>query len=436
VSRLVAVVLVLAMPLVPAATARSAPPVASPVSRHVLSNGLTVLVREDPSVGVVAMSLQVRAGSLFETDEVAGITNFLQKVMLRGARGRSAQAIAEAAEDLGGTVDASADVETAEVHGAALARNWAALLDLVADIALTPTLAPVEIERERRLLAGQIQTRLDTPYSAAWDALMHDLYGAHPYAHPAMGSADSIARITRMALVEHHAAIYRPGRMVLAISGNVPAARVMGAVTRRFGALVASSATAARALPDAASTGAHRTVERPAEQAQVFVGYLAPSLAAPDYAATRVLAAVLGGGMSARLFQRLRERSGLAYTVGTVAQYRTGPGFLLAYLGTTPPSAEAAVSGVLDEMERVRREPPSEREVERAKAYLLGNLAMDRRTNARHAWYLAFFEVIGAGWQFPERYASALQAVTVADVARAAEVYLAKPTVVVLRPAR
>jgi zinc protease len=144
---------------------------------------------------------------------------------------------------------------------------------------------------------------------------------------------------------------------------------------------------------------------------------------------------VLGGGMSGRLFQELRERSGLAYSVATLGQYRTGPGFLAAYLGTTPGRAEAAVDGVLAEIERLRREPPGEREVERAKAYLLGNLAMDRRTNARHAWYLAFFEVVGAGWDFPERYARAIDAVTVADVARAADRYLTVPTVAVLRPA-
>jgi len=164
------------------------------------------------------------------------------------------------------------------------------------------------------------------------------------------------------------------------------------------------------------------------------VAYLGPSLTAPDYPAVRVLGTVLGGGMSGRLFTELRDRRGLAYSVGTLGTFRTGPSFLITYLGTAPPNAEAAEAGVLAEIDRIRGEQVSERELARAKAYLLGNLAMDRRTNARHAWHLAFFEVIGGGWDFPERYAGAIEAVTIADVARVARRYLTRPTVVVLQP--
>jgi zinc protease len=425
----------LAIVLLSVGVASAAPAKVTPaVSRHVLSNGMTILVREDPLVGVVAVSLQVRAGSLFERDETAGITNFLQRVMVRGARGRSAQAIAEAAQELGGSVEGAGDVEVAELRGEALARHWKALLDLVADIALAPTLAAEEVERERRLLVSQIQTRADMPYSGAWDALMSDLYGPHPYARAALGRVESVKTITRAALVEHHRLVYRPDRMVLAISGNVPRGRVLAAAEARFGGLAAPPAPAAAAVPSAVPTGERRTLGRPAEQAQIFVGYLGPSMSAPDYAATRVLGAVLGGGMSARLFRELRERRGLAYTVGTLTQYRTGPGFLLAYLGTTPANAEAATGALLEVVHQARAQPPSAGEVERAKAFLLGTLAMDRRTSARHAWYLAFFEVVGAGWDFPERYARAVEAVSVAEVEAAAARYLTRPTVVILRP--
>jgi predicted Zn-dependent peptidase len=154
----------------------------------------------------------------------------------------------------------------------------------------------------------------------------------------------------------------------------------------------------------------------------------------PDYPAVRVLGTVLGGGMAGRLFTELRDRRGLAYSVGALGTFRTGPSFFVTYMGTAPSSAEAAEAGVLAEIDRIRGEPVTDRELSRAKAYLLGNLAMDRRTNARHAWYLAFFEVVGTGWDFPERYARALEAVTAADVARVAGQYLVRPTVVVLQP--
>jgi predicted Zn-dependent peptidase len=172
------------------------------------------------------------------------------------------------------------------------------------------------------------------------------------------------------------------------------------------------------------------------QQAQVLIASLGPPLTDADYPAVRLLGTVLGGGMAGRLFADLRDRRGLAYTVGTLGTFRTGPSFLVTYMGTAPGNVEAAEAGVLAELERIRDEPVSERELARAKAYLLGNLAMDRRTSARHAWYLAFFEVIGAGWDFPERYARAVETVGVADLRRVAQRYLGQPTVVVVQPPR
>jgi zinc protease len=191
-------------------------------------------------------------------------------------------------------------------------------------------------------------------------------------------------------------------------------------------------------VPSAPAPGLPRRardlMERPAQQAQVMVGYIVPGLSDADYASVRVMGMLLGGGMSGRLFTELRDRRGLAYQVGVLGSYRTGPSFLLAYMGTAPANVEASEKGVLAEIERIRTEPVTDRELARAKAYLLGNLTMDRRTTARDAWYLAFFEVTGAGWSFPERYARAVEAVTTADVGRVARQYLTGPTVVVLQP--
>jgi zinc protease len=403
------------------------------VVRRVLPSGLTVIVRPDPAIGVMAASLQIRAGSLFETADIAGITNFLHRVMLRGTKRYTALQLTEAIEDLGGALDASGDVEYAEVRGTALARNWEALLELMAEVVLRPTLPNEEVERERRLIQSALQTRGDTPFQRAFDALLVDLYGAHPYAWPSTGRRESIERIDRGALHAHYAAIYRPDRMVLAVSGHVPSDRVVRAAERLF-RTTPPAAAAATPRPEAATPrGNRRVVERPVQQAQVLVGYLGPSLTEPDYPAVRVLATVLGGGMSGRLFTELRDKRGLAYSVGALSAFRTGPSFV-TYMGTAPANAEAAEAGVLAEIERIRGEAVSERELTRAKNYLLGNLAMDRRTTARHAWYLAFFEVVGAGWDFPERFARAVEAVTVADVTRVAARYLTRPTVVVLQP--
>ncbi|HEV8471927.1 MAG TPA: pitrilysin family protein [Methylomirabilota bacterium] len=425
-----------ALLLVATLAALAAPAAAQPsVARHVLPNGMVVLVRDDPGVGVVAASLMVRTGSAFETAETAGITNFLHRVMLRGTRRHSALSLAEAVEDLGGTLEASGDVEYAEVRGTAIARHWEALLTLLAEVALEATLPESEIDKERALLLAQLYTRGDMPFSRAFDTTLNDLYGSHPYAWPAVGRLETVTRLDRAALVARYAEVYRADRMVLAVSGNVPRAGVLARAGTLFKRVPGASGRPAAPAGEASARGERRVLERAARQAQVVVGYLAPPLTHPDYAVTRVLGAVLGGGMSSRMFVELRDRRGLAYATGVITTYRTGPAFIVPYLGTAPANTEAALAGVLAEVDRMRREPVDDRELARAKAWLLGNLVMDRRTNARHAWYLAFFELVGGGFDWPERYARAVEGVTAADVARVANQYLTRPTVVVLRPA-
>ena len=422
--------LVMALVGIPGAAAAQPPG----ITRHLLPNGMTVIVRENPAAPVVTASLQVRAGSRFETPETAGITNFLLRTMIRGTSRRSATELAEAAEEIGGSLDASGEVESAEIRGEALARQWEGLLGLIAEVALEPSFPGEEIERERRLILSQIKTRAETPFTLSLDALLRELYGSHPSAWPGLGLPSAVGRFARGELVAHYRAVFQAERVVLAVSGQVSHARVVRTSERLFAKLPRSGAGEVGAAAPATPVGARRVLERPAQQAQVLVGYLGPGLSDPAYPAVRVLGAVLGGGMAGRLFVELREKRGLAYALGVLIPFRTGPSFFVTHLGTAPENSAAAEAGLLAELERIRQASVGREELARAKAYLLGNFALDRRTNARQAWYLAFFEVIGAGWDFPERYAQALDAVTAADVEAAARRFLIHPTIVVLLP--
>lgn len=408
------------------------------VTRHVLPNGVTVIVRESRAAHVVAASLQVDARANQAGPEAAGITNFLHRVMMRGTSRHSSTQLAEAAEDLGGTVDASGDADHGEIRGHALARRWDALLTLMAEVALDPSLPPAEVERERRLILSQIQNREDNPFPLALDTLLRELYGPHPYAHPGVGRRQSIERMARETLAGHYRDLYRPDRLVLAVSGDVDRDQVVRLAGRLLGRMPRRPEPGGRldVPPAPESSGDRRVVERPAQQAHVLVGYVIPGVKHQDYAAAKVLGAALGGGMSSRLFVELRERRGLAYSLGVLGPSRGGPPFLVGYLGTAVANVEAAEQSMLRELDRIRSDPPNADEVTRAKAYLLGNLTMDRRTNARQAWWLAFFELMGAGWEFADRYARALESVTPADVAAAARRYLERPTTVVLIPPR
>jgi predicted Zn-dependent peptidase len=406
------------------------------VSRQVLPNGMTILVRESRAARVVAVSLQVAGGAAFEAPAAAGITNLVHRMMVRGTTRLNAIQLAEAAESLGGGIDGSGDVDHAEIRAHGLASRWQTLIDLVAEVVLTPAFSADELERTRRVVLGQIRARADTPRDLAMELMTQSLYGAHPYALPAMGTRETITSIGRDALVDHYRRLYRPDHMVLAVSGDVPAARVARHAERLFAKVPRQPRAPETALPEPSPEGGRRVVVRPAQQAQVLIGFLGPRLLDSDYAATKLLVAIIGGGTAGRLFQEIRERQGLAYSVGVLNASRVGRSAIVSSLGTEGGNIDAAESSVKRELARIRSEAPSEDELTRAKAYVLGMMAMDRRTNAREAWYLAFFELVGARWDFPARYAQAIESVTAADVVRAAERHLEHPTIVIVEPAK
>lgn len=406
---------------------------AAPIRRERLDNGLTVIVRENPVAPVVAMSLQVKMGTRWEQPATAGTSNFVHAVMVKGTAKRSGGELAEAVAALGGKISATGDVDYSEIRASSLARFWRDLLGLVAELALEPKLLPDDVEREREWLLSRVQKRRDNAPARAFDAFFAALYGSHPYALPVLGTSESLARIDHVAIVAAYRAGYRPERMVLAVSGQVAASEVLAEARRLFGGLAPGGTSADPPIPAPAAPAKRVEIEMPAQQAQILVGSPAPPLDHPDHATVKVLSTILGGGMAGRLFAELRDKQGLAYTATSSYDPVREPGALVLYLGTAPENAQKAEAALLAEVERIRREPVSAEELVRAKGYLLGRYAMDRRTNERLAWYLAFYDVEGQTRDFPERYRRAIEAVSVADVLRAARQYLGTLTTLIVR---
>ena len=403
--------------------------------REQLPGGLTVLVRENTATPVVAASLFVRMGSRWETEDNAGISHLLQQVLLKGTTTRTALEVAETAEGLGGGISASADMDFSELRATALARNWKKMLELMSEVALRPTLPAAEIDGERRAMLTALRSRQDQPFPLAMDTVMSRVYGGHPYGRPVLGRAEALPRIDRAALLGHHERFYRAPRMILAVSGDVVARDVLAEVARLFAGAPTGDGAPEPGLPVAEARADRTVLVKPAAQAQVLVAFLAPPTAHADYAAVKVLATALGGGMAGRLFTEVRDKQGLAYSTGGAYPSRLGPGVFYTQLGTAPTNQARAEAAMLGELERIRRDPLSPAELTRAKAYLLGQFALDRRTNARLSWYDAFFEALGVGPGFAERYVRAVEAVGAEDVQRVARTYLTAPTIVTLGPA-
>jgi predicted Zn-dependent peptidase len=399
-----------------------------------LDNGFTILVRENPLAPIVAMSLLVRTGTRWERAEQAGISNFLHAVMVKGTTKRTGAQLAEEIAAMGGKISASGDADYSEIKSSALARFWKPLLGLTAELAITPQLAPAEVDAERDWLLSRLQRRRDNARSRAFDELYAALYSPHPYALPPIGTEPSLRRIDHTALVRHYRAYYQPQNMLLSVSGQVSADEVVAEARRLFGGLPGGGAVATPASVVPTPSGRRLVIEQPAQQTQIVVGALAPALDHPDHAAVKVLNTVLGGGMAGRLFVELRDRRGLAYTATSFYESVPGPGALILYLGTAPDNAAKAEEGLRQEIDRIRTTRVGDSELARAKNYLAGRYELDRSTNERQAWYAGFYTIAGVGIQYPDRYRRELERVTADDVLRVAQTYMARLTTVVLQP--
>jgi zinc protease len=406
-----------------------------PVTRLVLPNGMTALVRENPGAPVVAVTLLSRGGSADEAPEVNGVTALLGRVLLKGTRSRSALEVASAAEDAGGGIESGADQEYAEIRTWGLARHWAPLLALLHEVVTAPRLEDGEIERERAVLLAQIRGLEDQPAQVANRVLARGLFGPRGYGLPTSGDEATVARLTRESLSGRLAETYSADRLVLAVSGAVAADDVLDEVGRLFGGLRRGGTMAVPASPPTRPVRPRQHEVTQTQQAHVLLGYLAPPIGGPDHVALKVANGTLGGGMSSRLFRTLRDEEGLAYSVGSSYPTRRGAGRVVCHIGTAPENVAAAEAGLRREVARLAGEPVPEDELELTKAYLSGAFVLDRRTNGRQSFYLAFYEAMGVGAEYVMHYPSLLEAVAATDVLRVARHHLVEPAVVVVGPA-
>jgi predicted Zn-dependent peptidase len=406
-----------------------------PVTRLVLPNHLTILVRENRATPVVALTLLTRGGAADEAPDVNGATALLGRVLLKGTRARSAVDVARIAEDAGGGIESGADQEYAELRTWGLARHWRRLLALLHEVAAEPRLADDEVERERGILLAQIRGLQDQPGHVAGRVLARALFGPRGYGLPASGEEATVERLARADLLERFDAAFKAQRLVLAVSGAVAADEVLAEASRLFDALPPGEPPPALPVSPERPVRLRDRETSPTQQAHVLLGYLAPPISHPDHVALKVANGVLGGGMSSRLFRTLRDAEGLAYSVGSAYATRRGGGRVVLHIGTAPENVAAAEAGLRREADRMAGEPVGEDELGRTQAYLSGSFVLDRRTNSRQSFYLAFYEVMGVGAEYVLRYPSLLEGVDPTDVLRVARRHLVEPAVVVVGPA-
>ncbi|MFI5053652.1 MAG: M16 family metallopeptidase [Acidimicrobiia bacterium] len=390
----------------------------SGIRRTQLDSGLRVVTEHLPGLRSVAVGFWVGTGSRDEPEPIAGASHFLEHLLFKGTESRRAADIAEAVESVGGDMNAFTGQEVTAFYVRVPDRHLPLALDILSEIVWSPALRPDEVESERQVILEEIRMREDTPDDVVHDLFADALFPDHPLGREVAGTHASIARMSRDQISDYHAAHYQPGNVVVAVAGNLDHAEVVKAVD-------ASQPGAAHDRPtrrDGADAGEPRAVallERPLEQAHMVIGTRALRRNDPDRYALAVLDQVLGGGMSSRLFQEVRERRGLAYSVFSYRSAFQETGSLAVYCGTAPERVEEVLDVVGAELDRLVADGGiTERELVSAKGHLVGSLALSLESSSSRMHRIGRSELTMGEIPTLDEVVAAVEQVTAGDLAR------------------
>lgn len=390
----------------------------SGIRRTRLDSGLRVVTEHLPGLRSAAVGFWVGTGSRDEPASIAGASHFLEHLLFKGTESRHAAEIAEAVESCGGDMNAFTGQEVTAFYVRVPDRHVDLALDILSDIVWSPALRPDEVESERQVILEEIRMRDDTPDDLVHDVFAGALFAHHPLGREVAGSQDTIAAVARDEIAAYHAEHYQPSNVVVAVAGNVDHDEVVA----RVAAVQPDEGNARPARVNGADAGApdrFARVERPLEQSHVVLGARALRRDDPDRFALAVVDQVLGGGMSSRLFQEVREKRGLAYSVFSYRSAYEETGALAVYCATAPERVEETLEVVRGEFDRLVADGGvSERELAGAKGHLTGSLALSLESSSSRMHRIGRSELTMGEIPTLDWVVEQVDAVTAHDVAR------------------
>ncbi|MCS7154831.1 MAG: insulinase family protein [Bacteroidetes bacterium] len=341
-----------------------------------LANGLRVLVEFVPGVRTASVGLWIETGSRDEPEPWQGISHFLEHAVFKGTRKRRTHQIAQYLESVGGYVNAFTTKDHTCFYARLLDAHLERAVDLLADLALHPTFPEREVARERQVILEEMHLYEDTPDELALDLFDEVLFEGHPLAHPIVGRPDTVSALGPEELHAYKARQYRPGRMILTFAGPFCLSKVLPLVERYFGEADNAGPAPLERLPVNGYNPYWRERTRAIGQAHLVMGTRAPGMRDAEQHALAVLAALLGGGMSSILNQRIRERYGFCYAIYAFYHGWSDVGQFGIYAGVEAAKLERLIKLIWQELDRLRQAPPKARLLEQAKAQLKGSLWM------------------------------------------------------------
>ncbi len=385
-----------------------------------LGSGVRVVTEEVPSVRSVALGLWVRTGSRDETPAQAGVSHFLEHLLFKGTARYSAIEISERFDGLGASVNAATGKETTHLHARFLDEHTEAVFDLLAEMLLAPTYP--EIDSERQVVLEEIAMYEDEPQDRVHDVLAEAVFSSHPLGRRVLGEADVIASIPVLDIDSYHHARYSAPQIVVGAAGHLEHERIVELAER----LVNPPAEAAGPPPETALEGGARLCFHAKETEQYHICFGAPGLRRDDERRfpLAVLDAIFGGSTSSRLFREVREKRGLAYSVGSYNEQFTDQGLVATYVGTREDNVEEACAIIGAELARLRTEPVSVEELARAKESVKGRLVLSSESTAARMTRIARATLFDLPIESLDEMLARVDATTVGDLTElAAELY-------------
>lgn len=392
------------------------------VVRDVLPNGLRLLTESIPHVRSVSMGVWLTRGSRHEGDRHPGIAHFVEHMLFKGTTTRSAEDIAQAVDSVGGQMDASTGKENANYAIKVLDEHLAFAVDLLSDVVLHPRFAPDDVEREKSVIGEEIKMVEDMPDDLVHELFLQRYWMGHPLGRPILGTQESIDAFDRAILGRYFAEAYSAGNLIVAAAGHIEHARVRELVEQAFGGVAANGVLVPDTPPERHDLVLVRNKDL--EQSHVCLGTGAFPQNHPERYAALVFNTLLGGSMSSRLFQNVREKRGLAYSVGSGLSAFRDAGLLSIYAGCSNAKVGEVVSVIIDELRTMVTTPIGQPELQRAKDNVRGSMLLGLESTWHRASYLARQEIYFDRPLTIEETLAGIDAVTIDDVSRIARALL------------
>ena len=361
------------------------------VTREVLDNGLRLITETMPHVRSVTIGVWLMRGSRHESDARSGIAHFVEHMLFKGTDTRTAEDIAQAIDSIGGQLDAFTAKEYASYYIKVLDEHLPLAVDLLSDIVLRPAFAAEEIEREKKVILEEIKMVEDTPDDLVHELFTQHFWEGHSLGRPILGTKETVEALNADTLREYFRDAYVASNMIVSAAGNLDHARVRELVTQAFHELPASGEAFADRPPRVVPQVVTRTKEL--EQSHVCLGTNSYPQSHEDRYVSYILNTVLGGSMSSRLFQNVREKRGLAYAVFSGLSAYRDAGNITIYAGCSNEAVGEVIDLCVEELRAMKRAPVPESELRRAKDHLKGSLMLSLENTASRMSHLARQEI-------------------------------------------